>query len=199
MLAIVIAVSPMLQRAMVLDRDAIMGGQLWRIVTGNFVHFSPSHLLYDLVVVAIAGVSLERRQWPVAGIVAASGIAIGFAVLWFEPMLAIYGGLSGIACTLAVIAALDSTAASGLTRATGIAFLILVAVKLWWEWRSGTFVFVSGSAAEIRPVPLVHLVGGGVGVGVWFARRFVRRPIVALRRSATVPSLAPARDPGSRS
>ena len=198
-LAIVIALSPMLQRALVFDRNAVVRGQLWRVATANLVHFSPSHLLYDLIVVTIAGVLLERRGWPVAAIVAGSGIAVGIAVLSLEPTLATYGGLSGIACTLAVIAALDSARSSGLTRATGIAFLLLVAVKLWWEWRSGSFVFVSAATANIRPVPLAHVIGSGVGVGSWLARRFVHRPGASLRQSAMALSPVPARGPGSRS
>jgi rhomboid family GlyGly-CTERM serine protease len=196
-LAIATAVSPMLQRALVLDRDAVMHGQLWRVATGNLVHFSSSHLLCDLFVVAIAGVFLERRHWPVAAIVGGSGIAVGVAVLRFEPTVTIYGGLSGIACALVVIVALESAGASGLTRATGVAFLMVLATKLWWEWTSGSFVFVS--AAGIRPVPIAHLAGSGAGVVAWLRRHWVGRLIAAVRGSATALSPAPARGPGSRS
>ena len=175
---IVVALSPALQQTLVLDRHAIAHGQLWRIATGNLVHFSASHLLWDLLVVTIAGARLEARGWPVAATTLASAVAIGVAVVRYEPSLGQYGGLSGVACTLVVIAAVDSLEASGLTRAAALVVLALLAAKLWWEWRSGSFVFVNGS--DVVAVPLAHLTGSCVGVAVWLSQRFA----VAHRRRA---------------
>jgi rhomboid family GlyGly-CTERM serine protease len=173
--AVTIAIARLraLGAALVLDRDAVIGGQLWRIVSGSFVHFSMTHLAWDLLVVAVTGVILERGGWPVGTIVAAAATAIGVAVLAFEPAIARYGGLSGIACTLTVIAALGAVGASGLTRWAGAALLVLLPAKLWWEWRTGAFLFVTGAGAAIRAVPLAHLAGAGVGAVIWGLRRAV--------------------------
>ena len=164
--AIAIALSPTLQALLVLDRGAVASGQLWRVATGSFVHFSLSHLLYDLLVVVAAGSILERGGRAIGGAVVASAVAIGLAVLLLEPALSGYGGLSGIAYTLIVMLALAPPATSGLTRPAGATLLLLAAAKLWWEWRSGSLLLVADAGAAVRAVPLAHLVGGCVG-GYW--------------------------------
>lgn len=170
-LAITIALVPPLQDALVLDRHAVADGQLWRVATGNLVHFSPSHLLYDLLVVTVAGALLERAGRAIGGAVAVSAVAIGIAVLLVEPGLERYGGLSGVAYTLTVMLALDAILASGLTRAAGSAMLALALAKLWWELHSGAFLFVGGGEASFRAVPLAHAVGAAVGALAIVARR----------------------------
>ena len=161
--AITIALVPALQDALVLDRGAVAEGQLWRIATGNLVHFSPSHLLYDLLVVTVAGAILERAGRAIGGAVALSAVAIGIAMLLLEPGLESYGGLSGLAYTLTVMLALESIAASGLTRIAGGAMLALALAKLWWELRSGSFLLVADADEAFRAVPVAHLVGAATG------------------------------------
>lgn len=188
--AIGVAIIPALQHVLVLDRDAVAAGELWRVATGSLVHFSTSHLLYDLAVVVLASALLERRGWPVAPIVLASATAIGAAVLLFTPELARYGGLSGVACTLVALYALDCLTVRGATRAAGVLVLMLSAVKLGWEMRSGTFVFVADAGDAFRPVPLAHVVGAGVGVAAFFIAQ--GRRVLRAAPSRPVTGRAPA-------
>jgi rhomboid family GlyGly-CTERM serine protease len=160
---IAIALIAPLHDVLVLDRGAVASGQLWRVATGSLVHFSPSQLLYDLLVVAAAGSILERGGRSIGGAVVTSAIAVGVAVLLLEPQLERYGGLSGIACTLTTMLAVDAVAASGLTRAAGAAMLALSLAKLWWELRTGSFVFVADGGTAIRAVPIAHAAGTAVG------------------------------------
>ena len=168
---IAVAIIPVLQRVLVLDRDAVAAGELWRIATGSLVHFSTPHLLYDLAVVVLASGLLERRRWPVAPIVLAAATAIGAAVLLFTPEITRYGGLSGVACTLVALYALDCLTIRGAARAAGVLVLVLAVIKLGWEMGSGTFVFVGDAGVAFRPVPLAHLVGAGVGIAAFFLSR----------------------------
>ena len=174
--AIGVAMTPALQRVLVLDRDAVAAGELWRIATGSLVHFSTAHLLYDLAVVILASARLERRGWPVAPIVLASATAIGAAVLLFTPEIARYGGLSGVACTLVALYALDCLTVRGAARAAGVLVLVLTAIKLGWEIGRGTFVFVASAGGAFRPVPLAHIVGAGVGIAAFLLSRARRVP-----------------------
>ncbi|HET9004469.1 MAG TPA: rhombosortase [Gemmatimonadaceae bacterium] len=174
--AIAVALIPALQRALVLDRDAVAAGELWRIATGSLVHFSTSHLLYDLAVVIVASALLERRGWPVAPIVLASATAIGAAVLLFTPEIARYGGLSGVASSLVALYAVDCLTVRGAARAAAVLVLVLTAIKLGWELSSGTFVFVGDAGDAFRPVPLAHIVGAGVGIAAFFLSRAHRVP-----------------------
>ena len=170
-LAILVYLVPVLQPLLVLGRDAVAAGQLWRIATGNLVHFSVSHLVYDLIAVGMTGAMLERDGHRLSGVVVASSIAIGLAVLLFAPGVAIYGGLSGVAYTLVVLATLHRLSATARERAVAATVLVLAAVKLGWEIRSGAFLFVGGSSAGFVPVPLTHLTGALVGVAAFFCQR----------------------------
>ena len=53
------------------DRGAIAAGQVWRIITGHFTHWSADHLSWDVAVFAVLGLLAERgwavrRGWRVA-------------------------------------------------------------------------------------------------------------------------------------
>ena len=167
----VVALVPALQRVLVLDRDAVAGGQLWRVATGSLVHFSASHLLLDLLTVSIAGALLERRGWALAPIVVASATAIGAAVLLLAPQLTRYGGLSGVAFTLVVLYAIDCLTAPAPLRTIAAIALALTAAKLGWELWSGSFVFVGDAGDAFLPVPLAHVVGSCVGVAAYLVAR----------------------------
>jgi rhomboid family GlyGly-CTERM serine protease len=80
------------------DRDALVGGQLWRVVTGHFVHLSWPHFLLNLgaffLVWMIVGDRLATRIWILLITVCVAGMGLGF---WFmEHELQWYVGMSGL-------------------------------------------------------------------------------------------------------
>ena len=79
------------------DRQAILQGQLWRLITGNLVHWSVEHFLLDVGPFLIVGLLYERpvrRQYP--WFLLGSALAIGASVLVFLPAVETYRGLSGV-------------------------------------------------------------------------------------------------------
>ncbi|MFH1528704.1 MAG: rhombosortase [Bacteroidota bacterium] len=79
------------------DRAAIASGELWRLVTCHWTHWSVDHLLWDAVVFGFLAVLCERdgRLRLVACLlVAATLIPIG--LWWSHPQMLTYRGLSGI-------------------------------------------------------------------------------------------------------
>jgi rhomboid family GlyGly-CTERM serine protease len=79
-------------------RPAIAAGELWRLVSGHFVHLGISHLLLNLagllLVWYLIGTAFSRRQWLLVTLTAIAGIDVG---LWFyQPQLLWYVGLSGL-------------------------------------------------------------------------------------------------------
>ena len=80
------------------DRDGIANGEVWRFVSGHFVHLSFSHWVLNgaglLLVWFLVGEFLHDRQWIVVTLVSVVCIDIGFWVL--EPQLQWYVGLSGL-------------------------------------------------------------------------------------------------------
>ena len=59
--AVIAAIDPLAQ-ATLLTRAGIGSGELWRLWTGHWVHFSSSHLGWNLGVMVLAGAELESRR-----------------------------------------------------------------------------------------------------------------------------------------
>ena len=80
------------------DRDAIAGGELWRLVSGHFVHLGLSHWVYNAVGLSLiwflVGQFLRSSQWLLVTCVSILCIDAGFWIL--EPQLQWYVGLSGV-------------------------------------------------------------------------------------------------------
>lgn len=106
-LALLAWASPSLSALLVYDRSLVERGELWRIATSAFVHWSPRHLALDLAVVAAAGAVLERRIGSrVLGVVGIAALVSGAAVHLAPSRLDRYAGLSGVACALVALVAM---------------------------------------------------------------------------------------------
>lgn len=189
--AAVVAVfhAPGLSETLAYDRSAISAGQVWRMLTGHWTHWTVEHLIWDLLVFAILfawslQLSGRRTAWVVVG----SCIAIP-AGLWFlQPDMVHYRGLSGVDSALFVFVALAvARSCRRHNDRTGIALAMLclggLAAKALFEWGTGRTVFVSDLGEHVAPVPLAHIIGGAVGaIGHFFGdphATFRRRPAVA--------------------
>ena len=79
------------------DRAAISLAELWRLVSGHFVHLGPNHFFlnaFGLVLVWLfVGMHFTLRQWLIVIVVSIAGIDAG---LWFfDAQLTWYVGMSG--------------------------------------------------------------------------------------------------------
>ena len=79
------------------DRIAILDAELWRLVTGHFVHLGPGHYVLNAIAVFLVWVAvgeyLSSPQWLVATAVTIAGVNAG---LWlFNPEIVWYVGMSG--------------------------------------------------------------------------------------------------------
>jgi len=142
--------------ACVYDRAAVAGGQLWRLWTGHLVHFNAAHLGWNLAVWLAAGAWLERlaprvSRWFCAG---AAPIIAG-ALPLFDPQLAQYGGLSGLAAGLVVLLSLRQLSVPGESRWIWSGVIAFVALKIMVEWWSGTPYLATGIASA----PVAHIAG----------------------------------------
>ncbi|GAO01555.1 rhombosortase [Anaeromyxobacter sp. PSR-1] len=157
---------PSLGELLILDRARVASGEWWRVLTGSVVHFSASHLAADALAFGIAGAMLERRgRTSFATLALASALAVGLAVLWLQPSLERYAGLSGMAYAAIVALALAGLREPG-TMATlsGIALVACVA-KLAWELSTGRMLLV-GAPPGVVTVPLAHVAGAITAVAV---------------------------------
>ena len=154
------------------DRTAILAGEWWRVVTGNWVHFSASHLAYNLVALGLVGWMTERSGYPHFGLLMMlSALGIGLALLAAQPDMHFYGGLSGIATAVVVYYALWGLLEGGLWRWICGTVLLVSAGKIILETVSGKTLLAAAGSVPFVPVPLSHLTGGLVACVAWFSMR----------------------------
>jgi rhomboid family GlyGly-CTERM serine protease len=155
------------------DRTALAAGELWRLITGHWTHWSGEHLGWDLLVFAVAGGALELRGRRRAFLLctAVSALIISGGVWVRRPEMVEYRGLSGIDCALVTLVAVDLLRQSirggrrGLSLAlTGL--LVGYLGKVTFELATGQTLFVDSEQGLFVPVPLAHVLGGAVGVAL---------------------------------
>ena len=152
------------------SRQGIEAGEIWRLLSGHFVHLGWSHLALNLVglllVWYLVAETYTVRAWLVILAVVVAGIDLG---LWlFEPQLEWYVGLSGV---------LHGFFAAGAVRwlwrreAEGLILALFLVGKLVWEQVYGALpMSVSSSGGPV--VVDAHLYGAVTGtvVAVLFLR-----------------------------
>ncbi len=95
--AILLQLAPATHSALLYDRAAILRGEWWRLWTGHWVHFTASHLIWNLLVLAGAGWWLERvRPGSLLRYLAVAAPVLGLSFLAGAPDMSTYGGLSGL-------------------------------------------------------------------------------------------------------
>ena len=153
---------PALAGALIYQRADILAGQAWRLWTGHLVHYTASHLLWDLAVFLGAGLWLEKIAPRLARwFYLLAPPAISGALLWGEPALERYAGLSGLAAGLLVLLALvQLRPGTNEPRWFWLAVLALVAVKVVVESTTHAPLLARFDAG-FTVVPLAHLAGIG--------------------------------------
>ncbi len=153
-----------LRSSLVLERAALLRGEIWRLWSGHLIHDHPAHALWNLTAFAALGVWLERRErarFALALLLAAP--LSGAAVVALRPDLASYQGASALASALYVLGAvcLMREERDGPARWGGWLALALFAAKLALEaagrWPSPAL------PPGLESVTVAHLVGGGAG------------------------------------
>ncbi|APG28106.1 rhombosortase [Syntrophotalea acetylenivorans] len=151
---------PFLTDALVYDRQAVLGGDWWRLFTAPLVHFSGSHLGWNLLVFGVAGWAVEAAEYRFFWLVCALACGLpGPIYLLIAPELARYGGLSGVATAAVVFFCACSLFKLPKNRRIWLAILVLTGVKIAVEAVGGASVFVHSNEVSFRVLPSVHVVG----------------------------------------
>lgn len=163
--AALIAFLPGAPTALVLNHADLAAGDWWRLWTGHWVHFSLSHLAWNLAVILVAGSWLERvRPGRLLRFTCLAAPLISAAVLTCEPHLAVYGGLSGLATGVGVLLALTELERSQRDAAFWSVFLLLVAAKSALDTTSVMPLFSRFATPDVQASTMAHLAGLAVAL-----------------------------------
>jgi rhomboid family GlyGly-CTERM serine protease len=157
-----------LQEAWIYNRASILHGEIWRLWSGHLIHFSASHLGWNLLVVGLTGIWIERAgfcggRW----LFIISPLCISLTLLIWAPSLDRYGGLSGMATASTAFACLSEWRRNTKQAALWFTALALVGIKIGWEFFSGHSVFAHFDERQVQAVPLSHLAGVVAAVIIW--------------------------------
>ena len=159
---------------------AILSGEVWRVATGPWVHFSFSHFLYDVLVLGMAGWMIESHGYPHFGWVCTlTPLVTGLTMLALQPKLEICGGLSGLATAAVVFLALYGWGETGAWRWICLLALIATTAKIWIEMTTGQFVFLQPAASSFVPVPSNHILGALTALAIYLRAKSQNRAGVA--------------------
>lgn len=118
------------------DRQAILDGEVWRLLSGNLVHLGWSHLWLNafglLLVWLLFGPLLPSSVWLLQA--AWASLAVGLGLLWFDPGLHWYVGLSGTLHGLFVVGVLEE---SRTDKGFAVLVFAVFVAKLAWEQAYG--------------------------------------------------------------
>ncbi|MFP5286505.1 MAG: rhomboid family intramembrane serine protease [Thermoanaerobaculia bacterium] len=141
------------------------GGEGWRLLTGQMVHWTPRMAFVDLGMLFGLGAWLEiRGDRRLAAITLALGAVLTAAAVHLSPGLSLYRGSSGMASALFVLSAFRiADSPDRWTRVLAVAAVALFLAKAAFESLAGETLFAGELPDGVRVVPLVHLFGGLAG------------------------------------
>jgi len=162
------------------DREGITNGQLWRLLTGNLVHWSPEHFLLDVGAFLVIGLIYERflgRSYP--WLLLAAATTVGLSVWLLQPDVKLYRGLSGVdSGQFAAALCLEVALARRHPRRwvwVGPAAAVFL-VKVAYECATGQMFFATDSLGNIgQPMPLAHAAGVAAACGIMWVTEQVRK------------------------
>jgi rhomboid family GlyGly-CTERM serine protease len=149
------------------ERGPIADGELWRLVTGHFVHLGVTHFLLNgaglVLVWILVGQGFPRLGWLV--LIAGSIAAIDIGLWVFNPELEWYVGLSGL---LHGMLAAGIVASYRVRSVEAFVLGLVIAAKLAYEQLLGPLPGSEGTSGGtvIVDAHLYGVIGGVIIAGI---------------------------------
>jgi rhomboid family GlyGly-CTERM serine protease len=143
----------------------IADGQLWRALTGSFLHATWGHLVRDLALVAIAGIAYEAPLRSRRALLFLGGLILPPLAVLVAGHTRWYCGLSGLShALLAAALGYEAMSRRGAVRVVVLGLCAIAAMKPLYELVTGTPAFAMSLGDGIVQAPLAHVVGALFGV-----------------------------------
>jgi len=156
---------PLVQTALVYNRTAIADGEFWRLITGNLVHLSTPHFLYDVTALLVAGALIEMHRYRhFAMLCLVSGALIGMTLYVAMPEIIVFGGLSGVVTAAVTYLCLHGVQQGGAWKWLCLLVLAGLVAKLGVEMAFGFSLTVGAGTQTFVPVPVSHAVGAATAL-----------------------------------
>lgn len=174
---VVIALFPGWSSWLVYNRSAILSGEIWRMFTGQWVHFSTSHLAFDVMALGIAGWIIENQKLPHFGwLCLLTPWLISAVLLLFEPQMKVFGGLSALATTAIVYLALFGLHDAAPWRWICLITLLGIVGKIIFEMTTGRMMFMNTGNIPVTVCVASHISGAIIALLFYnCSKAFARR------------------------
>jgi len=157
------------------DRQRILDGEVWRLITGHFIHLNAMHWLLNALGLSFALYffqEIKSMDWFVLSVL--SSVFISCMLLIFDTDVAWYLGFSGVLHSWFIYGTWHQIRHE--RRVEGIFLLALILIKVAYEQWAGA----SSLSLELIQHPVIenaHLYGVIFGV-VYAADAFAKSPIL---------------------
>jgi len=154
------------------DRQAVLGGEVWRILTAPLTHLSMSHLSWNLLAFFVFGSMLEkisRREFLL--ICGLTAVASGAVCLSCHPSLMYYSGASGLISGIVAYLSLLKWFTRDPHRSLWGVILFLLAVKVILEIVTQSSLFAIIDKDRVQLLSSSHISGVVVAAGLCFLWR----------------------------
>ena len=90
------------------NRELIIDGEFWRLITGNFNHTNIYHVLLNVSALAVISGLHYRYYSPAAyfSLILILSVGVGAGIFWLSPSTYLYVGLSGILHGIIIVGAI---------------------------------------------------------------------------------------------
>jgi len=157
------------------DRNLIEAGQLWRLISCHFTHWTVEHAFWDIslfVVLSYICITADLKRYCI--LLVASAVMVSLSVYIFNPGFIEYRGLSGIDSALFIDACISSISKNkrALSRIFNILFLIGFTGKIAYEFVTGRALFADSGFTTL---PVAHVAGAITAAVICYSQGSLRR------------------------
>jgi rhomboid family GlyGly-CTERM serine protease len=163
---------PEVASLLIYQREAVLRGEFWRLLSAYLVHFDKTHLFYDLLAFGLAGCLIETNGCRQFGrLYLCIALVIGLFLVLAKPEVTSYGGVSGQAVGAFVYLGLYELGRAKPRRFWGWLLLSVVTVKIAFEFYVGDSLLFYSAPRMFVPVWESHALGSCTALGVFVVQK----------------------------